>query len=102
MKCTIGATLAAASVSLAAWAGPPDLGPGSLVEADGKPIDLEVGHLVPVVTDWNGDGKKDLVVGQFRGGAIRLYLNRGTEAAPSFKDSAGLEAGGKPIQLPAG
>jgi len=102
MMRTIGATLAAASVSLAAWAAPPDLGPGVRLEADGKPVDGEIGHLVPVVTDWNSDGKKDLLVGQFKGGMIRLYLNQGTDAEPAFKEFTCLEAGGKPIQLPAG
>jgi hypothetical protein len=102
MKRTIGATFVAASISFAAWAGPPDLGPGVRLEADGKPIDGEVGHLVPVVTDWNGDGKKDLLVGQFGSGMIRLYQNRGTDAEPAFKEPTVLEAGGKAIKLPAG
>jgi hypothetical protein len=35
-------------------------------------------------------------------GAIRLYLNRGTHAAPVFNDFTLLEAGGKPIKLDAG
>jgi hypothetical protein len=102
MKRTIGATLVAASVSLVVWAGPPDLAPGVRLEAGGKPIDGEVGHLVPVAADWNGDGKKDLLVGQFGEGMIRLYLNQGTDAGPVFKEFSALEAGGKAIKLPAG
>jgi hypothetical protein len=73
---------------------------GVKLEADGKPIDVEVGHLVPCVVDWNGDGKKDLLVGQFAGGKIRLYLNQGTDNAPVFKDFTYLQAGGKEISLP--
>ncbi|HEY3320028.1 MAG TPA: hypothetical protein VGP72_06160 [Planctomycetota bacterium] len=76
--------------------------PGVKVEAGGKPIDMEIGHLVPVVVDWNGDGKKDLIVGRFSGGEIRLYLNQGTDAAPVFGDFTLMEAGGKPIKLDAG
>ena len=68
----------------------------------GKPIDIEVGHLVPCTLDWNGDGKKDLIVGQFAGGKIRLYLNQGTDKAPEFGDFSFLEAGGEQISLPAG
>ncbi|MBM4034258.1 MAG: hypothetical protein FJ291_21125 [Planctomycetes bacterium] len=75
---------------------------GVRLEADGKAIDVEVGHLVPCALDWNGDGKKDLVVGQFAGGKIRLYLNQGTDAAPAFKDSSFLQAGSKEISLPCG
>jgi hypothetical protein len=59
-----------------------ELGSGVKLEAAGKPIDVEVGHLVPCVADWNGDGRKDLIVGQFVGGKIALYLNEGTDKAP--------------------
>ena len=76
--------------------------PGVPLQADGKDIDGAVGHLVPTTTDWNGDGRKDLIVGQFGGGKIKLYLNTGTDAAPVFKDAGFLHAGGKIISLPAG
>jgi len=82
--------------------GDPSLGPGVKLMAGGEPIDVEIGHLVPCVSDWNSDGKKDLLVGQFKSGAIRLYLNQGTDAAPMFKDFSMLHAGGKPIRLDAG
>ncbi len=75
---------------------------GVQIEAGGKPIDVEVGHLVPRTCDWNNDGKKDLIVGQFSNGAIRLYLNQGTDAAPVFGEFSLLQAGGKPIRLDAG
>jgi hypothetical protein len=80
----------------------PRLREGIMIQAAGKPIDIEVGHLVPCVTDWNSDGKKDLIVGQFANGAIRLYLNEGTDEEPVFGDSSFLQAGGKPIKLDAG
>ncbi|HNY26524.1 MAG TPA: VCBS repeat-containing protein [Candidatus Sumerlaeota bacterium] len=80
----------------------PALQKGFRVEADGKPIDGEIGHLVPCVTDWNNDGKKDLIVGQFGGGKIALYLNQGTDAAPVFSKPEYLKAGGAEISLPAG
>ncbi len=79
-----------------------ELSKGVKLEAGGEPIDIEVGHLVPRVCDWNNDGRKDLIVGQFSGGAIRLYLNQGTDAAPVFGESSFLHAGGKPIRLDAG
>jgi len=75
---------------------------GVKLQADGKDIFVPVGHLVPTVVDFNGDGNKDLIVGQFSGGKIRLYLNRGTDKAPVFKDFTYLEAGAKPINLAAG
>jgi hypothetical protein len=79
-----------------------NLSNGQKLEAGGKVIDIEVGHLVPCVVDWNNDGKKDLLVGQFSGGKIRLYLNGGTDDAPRFNAYSFLEAGGKEISLPAG
>jgi hypothetical protein len=102
MKRVLGATLVTVSLGLSAWAAPPALGPGVRLEAGGKPVEGEVGHLVPVVDDWNGDGKKDLLVGQFGGGKIRLYLNEGTDVEPAFKVSSVLQAGGAEIRLPAG
>lgn len=83
-------------------AGEAKLAKGVELEAAGEPIDVEVGHLVPRACDWNNDGKKDLIVGQFRDGAIRLYLNEGTDAAPVFGEFSLLQAGGKPIRLDAG
>lgn len=80
----------------------PKLQEGIKIMAAGKPIDIEVGHLVPCVTDWNSDGKKDLIVGQFANGAIRLYLNEGTDTKPVFGDYSFLQVGGKPIKLDAG
>jgi len=75
---------------------------GVKLQANGKTIDVNIGHLVPCVTDWNNDGQKDLIVGQFSGGKIRLYLNHGTDSDPRFKDFSYLHAGGSEISLPAG
>jgi hypothetical protein len=87
-----------------AWghAAEPQFQPGVQIQAAGKPIAWDVGHLVPCVSDWNGDGKKDLLVGRFMGGEVRLYINQGTDEAPVFGESIPLEAGGKPIKLDAG
>jgi len=86
----------------AAAAGLPEFQPGVCLQADGKNIDVRVGHLVPTVIDWNGDGKKDLIVGQFSGGKISVYLNKGTDNAPVFKDFSLLRADTKEISLPSG
>jgi len=75
---------------------------GVKLQADGKDIEARIGHLVPVAIDFNGDGKKDLLVGQFSGGQIHLYLNKGTNTAPVLTDGGVIEAGGKQISLPAG
>lgn len=61
-------------------------------------IDLKVdGVPVPTVVDWNNDGKKDLVVGQFIQGHIRLYLNQGSDLNPVFNGFSYIQSNGAPI-----
>ena len=87
-------------VGLALWAGPVfsgELAAPVRLEAEGQPIDTEVGHAAPFVADIDGDGVRDLLVGQFGGGALWIYRNTGTNAEPKlaagvkFKD--GKEGG---------
>jgi hypothetical protein len=61
---------------------------GVMVKAGGKDVDTG-SRATPCVTDWNEDGKKDLVMGN-GSGEIFLYLNEGTNQQPVF---------GKPIKL---
>lgn len=61
------------------------------------------GYAIPCVTDWNGDGKKDLLVGYQSASKIALYLNGGTDAQPCFTNFTNLKAGdGTEICLPSG
>ena len=44
----------------------------------GEVIKVEApGYAAPCLADLNGDGKKDLLVGQFRGGKIKIYPGKG-------------------------
>ena len=72
------------------------------VEAGGKPIDVDIGHAAPYVVDFDGDGVRDLLVGQFGQGRCRIYRNLGTDAAPRFADFTLFEAGGKVAEVAAG
>jgi hypothetical protein len=48
------------------------------LKADGVPVRVESpGYAAPCWADINGDGKKDLLVGQFHQGKIRVYRNLG-------------------------
>ena len=102
MKAHMLAGCAAVCLAMVCPGASAELQPGVRLEMAGKPINGEVGHLVPTVVDWNGDGKKDLIVGQFGKGRIRVYLNEGTDAKPTFKSFKYLDAGEKEIRLPAG
>jgi hypothetical protein len=61
-----------------------DLSEPVQITAGDKPIDVTVGHAAPFVHDMNGDGKRDLLVGQFGDGALRIYTNAGTNEQPKF------------------
>ena len=68
--------------------------------AGGEPIAVAIGHAAPWVMDFDKDGRKDLVVGQFSGGKARIYLNVGTDAKPVFEDFTFLQAGGEVASVP--
>jgi hypothetical protein len=48
------------------------------LKADGVPVRVESpGYAAPCWADIDGDGRKDLLVGQFNKGKIRVYRNLG-------------------------
>jgi hypothetical protein len=65
------------------------------------PIDVGL-YSSPVAYDWNGDAKKDLIVGQFDLGHIRYYENLGTHDDPVFTGFSYLQANSATITLPYG
>ena len=70
-----------------------------LVEDAGVPIDVSW-YAAPQMFDWDEDGKKDMVVGQFTSGYIRFYPNVGEDSAPVFSGFEYLRASGSIITLP--
>ena len=80
----------------------PGLAKGVKLEADGKPIDVEVGHAAPYFVDFDGDGVKDLLVGQFGSGKLRIYKNVGSNKQPKFDKFTFFQAGGADATVPAG
>lgn len=91
-----------ALLALAAASGDAGLADAALVLVDGKPIQVGRGHADPVLYDWDGDGVRDLVVGQFEEGRIWVYRNTGTEKEKTFAAPVSLDADGTPIKIDVG
>lgn len=79
-----------------------ELEPPVRIEAAGKPIDTDVGHAAPFVGDFDGDGKADLLVGQFGEGLLWIYRNEGTSAQPRLAAGAKFQEGRDDGRVPTG
>ncbi len=79
--------------------------PLQVLAAD-KPINVGSGHAAPFLADMDGDGLKDLLVGQFGDkntegeGALRIYKNVGKKGQPRFTDFQYFRAGGEVAKVP--
>jgi hypothetical protein len=73
-------------------------GPRAVLDA-GAPIDVGLVS-APLMFDWNRDGAKDLLCGQFDSGKIRFYPNIGPDSAPVFNGYVFLRADGAAITFP--
>lgn len=70
----------------------------TLVTAGGSPVRVEApGYASPSLADVDGDGDKDLLVGQFAGGKIHLFENQGDG---NYAEGQWLQAGGKVAEVP--
>ncbi len=68
------------------------------LKADGAAVRVESpGYAAPCWADVDGDGKKDLLVGQFKGGKIRVFKNRGEG---KLAEGVWLQAEGRVAEVP--
>ncbi len=65
-------------------------------------IDVGIGHAAPLVTDFDGDGVPDLLVGQFEDGKLRVYKNTGTAKAPKLEGFTWFKTGEEEGKIPSG
>lgn len=65
-------------------------------------IDVEIGHAAPYMYDIDGDGVRDLLVGQFGQGRLRVYKNIGTTDSPKYDGFEYLKAGHEYGTVPSG
>jgi hypothetical protein len=78
------------------------LAPPVQLLADGKPIDVDIGHAAPCVADVLGEGKPQLLVGQFGDGKLRIYRNLGTAKEPRFGSFEWFKTGADLGKVPTG
>ncbi len=79
-----------------------ELAPPVKLVAAGKPINVEVGHAAPCLADLKGEGKPQLLVGQFGEGKLRIYPNVGSAKSPRFEKFEWFHAGKEVGKVPAG
>ncbi|MCR9246777.1 MAG: hypothetical protein NXI31_17220 [bacterium] len=101
-----------------------DLSTPFRVMAGDAAIDVTTGHAAPYLIDWDGDGVRDLLVGEFgdgkfpadelpeclnpawkqpgnfANGKIRIYRNVGTNGKPRFEDFQFVQSNGSDATVP--
>ena len=72
------------------------------VEAGGVPLDAPGGNSAPCVHDLDGDGRFDLLVGEYEDGAVRSYRNVGEPGRPRFEAGVRLRHAEGELRVPYG
>lgn len=72
------------------------------LQAAGEFINVDQGHSTPFIHDFNKDGKRDLLVGQFGGGKLRIYLNTGSNKEPVYETQRWFKTEGEFGTVPSG
>jgi hypothetical protein len=90
--------LAACSALAEDTSAKPEFSAPERLKAAGEIIRTEdPGYACPCWADMDGDGKKDLVVGQFAAGKMKVYRNLGEG---KLAEGKWLEADGKTAEVP--
>lgn len=72
------------------------------LQAGGTYIDTDVGHAAPFVGDFDGDGRDDLLVGQFGDGILWIYKNVAKSGPPQLSKGKKFKDGAKDGRVPTG
>ena len=105
MQCVfvaIGAALVLTVGPIASCYGSEFETPVRLTGVDG-PIDVQrTGHSAPFVGDFDADGVRDLLVGEFHEGRLRILRNLGTDDEPRYEGFQWFKAGAQLGRVPTG
>jgi hypothetical protein len=97
-------SLMALACAAPAWADEraQDLAAPVQLQADGKAINVDIGHAAPFVADFYGNGSMCLLVGQFGDGKLRIYQNAGSARQPRFDKFSWFQGGDPTGRVPSG
>jgi len=83
----------------------PDFGAGSYLRVGPSAmdkVDIDVGsRATSIAADWNGDERKDLIVGAIDG-KIHVFINEGTDSEPDFQVETFAQQGDEDLDDPTG
>ncbi len=121
---TLFVILHASGISSVQESSPYQFAPPERITSSGEPIDVTVGHAAPYLQDFDGDGIRDLLVGEFgkepfpqerlpesyrstsgksggyAQGRLRIYKNYGSEVKPEYRGYEYLKAGDEFASIP--
>lgn len=100
-RCAVWGVAFLIAGAMTAWAN--ELAAPVHVMADGQPLDVGgIGYAAPFLGDFDGDGVRDLLVGEFSKGRLRIYRNSGTDSNPQFGTYEWFKDGAETGRVPAG
>ncbi len=94
------ATAFVLSGAISLWSQIPKFNDAESIKVNNSEITIK--NSSPAIADWDGDGLKDLLIGQFSSGKIHFFKNIGSKTEPLLEESSFLQAEGTNISLSSG